>query len=615
MASAPDTRPSARAPVVRVALASCIGIALLSCGGGDGAAPISAPPSTPTTPPPPAAPTVASLEVSGTAVLTSIGETTQFMVTATLSDGLMQAVEAAEADWESSDPAVATVSDGLLTAAGGGNATITVTFGGQSAEVAVSVRISLRTEGTVRVLYVSPADRQFRADYSEAITNAFVDLQSWYRRQTGGLTFSLYESTPEHCRLPEPEDYYARGHAWEKIQEDVQPCAPVEWGRSSFVWVLYVDVEEACGEPHELGSGWNGITMMPRNDLEGLTNPGTPYYYCDEGPYDAPPGRWIGGPGHELAHALANLRHPPGCDEGLPSCDPVSSSLMAYGYTTYPDTYLLTEDKETLLRSPFVAGEPLPDREALGALGGPRVQGTVRGPGGVPVEGIRISGWGDAAWNWGETGPDGTFTIGLPEEASGPVALSVHAPEAAACSWLGYHTSGGLTSWREEAAPVAIAEGAGLPVEVRLAGAVDELCAAQRSVRGTVVGPDGRPVPGIAIRAIDSIEQYWETGRDGRFEIPVPSGLGEYRQHVLALTVDVAMCGHFVGYYGRDGFTNVRGDALLEIGAGDPILEIEIRLPASPAELCRRQPTLQGGSRTPRTRSGLPSGALQFPPG
>ena len=52
------------------------------------------------------APTVTSLEASGTAVLTSIGETSQLMVTATLSDGSMQAVEAAEADWESSDPAV-----------------------------------------------------------------------------------------------------------------------------------------------------------------------------------------------------------------------------------------------------------------------------------------------------------------------------------------------------------------------------------------------------------------------------------------------------------------------------------------------------------------------------
>ena len=211
MASRPDTHPSARASVVRTALSLCMGIVLSGCGGGDGAAPTAAPPSTPPTPAPPPAPTVASLEVSGTGVLTSIGETTQLMVTATLSDGSMQAVEAADADWESSDPAVATVSDGLLTAAGGGNAAITVTFGGQSAEVQVSVRISTREEGTVRVLYVSPADRQFRADYSEVITHAIVDVQSWYRRQMGGLTFQLYDATPEWCQMSEDSDYY--GHA------------------------------------------------------------------------------------------------------------------------------------------------------------------------------------------------------------------------------------------------------------------------------------------------------------------------------------------------------------------------------------------------------------------
>ena len=75
---------------------------------------------------------------------------------------------------------------------------------------------------------------------------------------------------------------------------------------------------------------------------------------------------------------------------------------MSYGYITYLDTYLLTEDKETLLRSPFIEGEPLRDREALGALGGSRVQGTVRGPGGVPLEGIRISVWGahEIAHTW-----------------------------------------------------------------------------------------------------------------------------------------------------------------------------------------------------------------------
>ncbi len=52
MPSGPDTRPSARAPVVRVALASCIGIVLLSCG--EGAAPTAAPPAPPPAPPPPA---------------------------------------------------------------------------------------------------------------------------------------------------------------------------------------------------------------------------------------------------------------------------------------------------------------------------------------------------------------------------------------------------------------------------------------------------------------------------------------------------------------------------------------------------------------------------------
>ena len=56
MTSGPDTRRSARAPVARLALASCIGIVLLSCE--DGAAPTAAPPATtpatPPAPPPPA---------------------------------------------------------------------------------------------------------------------------------------------------------------------------------------------------------------------------------------------------------------------------------------------------------------------------------------------------------------------------------------------------------------------------------------------------------------------------------------------------------------------------------------------------------------------------------
>ena len=577
MAPGSDTRPSVRAPFVRAALASCIGIALLSCGGGDGAAPTAAPPSTPAPPP---APTVASLEVSGTSVLTSIGETTQFMVTATLSDGSMQAVEAAEADWESSDPAVATVSEGLLTAAGGGNATLTATFGGQSAEVPVSVRISVRTEGTVRVLYVSPADRQFRADYSEAITNAIVDVQSWYRRQTGGLTFQLYDATPQWCQMSGDSGHYSHGYIWAKVLKDVQHCAPVTGvgEMSDFAWVLYVDAEEACDDYREqLGAGWWGLTLMGGGDLDLMASGGGTRDYCDIGMYYRPLLGVYGGLAHELAHALG-VPHPPGCDEGHPTCgdDP---ALMAFGYEAYPDTYLRFDDKEQVIRSRFFTGARTAAAGLDAAGDSPGVRGVVRGPTGVPVEGVRVSAWADPFWTWGETGQDGTFTIGLPQEASGPVALSVHAPETADCTWLGYHTSGGLTSWLEEAAPVALAEGAGLPVEVRLPGTVDDLCNAQKTVSGTIAGPDGRPME----TWIGAMGRDFLTGRDGEFEISVPWWLGEFRD---ALSIDLELCGR---YYGRGGFTNVRAFALLEIGAGDPNLAIEVRLPASAEELCRQQ--------------------------
>lgn len=545
-----------------------------ACGDGAGPTPTTAAPSS--APPPP--PTVASLEVSGTSILSSIGEMAQLTVTATLSDGSRQAVEAAEAEWESSDPAVVTVTDGVLTAVATGNAAVTVTFGGQSFEVAVAVRISLPTEGTVRVLYVSPADRQFRTDYSAGVSHALADLVSWYRRQTGGLTFSLYESTPEHCRLPEPSDYYARGHAWEKVQEDVQPCAPVEYGRANFVWVLYVDVEEACDEPHELGRGGGGITMMPRWDLEGLTNPG-PYYYCDEGPYDGPLGRWIGGAGHELGHAIVDLRHPPGCDEEFPSCDPVQWSLMDDGYSIYPDTYLLTEDKEFLLRSPFIAGEPLPDGEAPSALDGSRVQGTVRGPSGVPLEGIRISVWGDTVWNWAETAVDGTFDVGMPAGTSDAAVVSVHGGKAADCRWLGYHGEEGLLGLRENATRVAIGAVDVTGIEIALPRHPDALCGGQRTVSGRVLGPDGKPVAEVWVGAFD---EWILTGGDGTFEIRAPQGA------FSELYIEVPECG-YVGKYSPSGFTAVESEASrLEVGATD-MTGIEVRLPDSPSDLCRQQ--------------------------
>ncbi len=302
-----------------------------------------------------------SLEISGMESLTSIGETIHLSVTANMSDGSRQSVENEFVQWQSSDLAVATVLEGAVTAVGGGNTTITADYEGLTADATISVHISVHETGTVRVLYAVPADREFRSDYSEAIQHAIVDLQSWYRRELGGRTFSLYNATPEQCQLSEAEDFYGR-YSWQKVVDGVQHCAPVRGETSTFAWVVYVDVELPCapdGSSGEWGQGYDqlgrggpGLTILPRGDLDGLIGEKLIYYgRCGGGPWDGPIRRWIGGLGHELGHVLG-LPHPPGCDEGLPTCD--HEALMSNGYEAYPNTYLRLDEKEILGRSPFI---------------------------------------------------------------------------------------------------------------------------------------------------------------------------------------------------------------------------------------------------------------------
>lgn len=202
--------------------------------------------------------------------------------------------------------------------------------------------------GQVRVLYVVPQDRASRSDYAAAIASALTDLQSWYRTQLEDRTFALLSAQPETCRLPRTADYYA-SDSWSKVLNDVQSCASVSHSSSMFAWVLYVDILHACNAPGRLGAGVNGITIMPRQDMDGLTGARV----IDDCGLEIrqPISRWIGGTGHELGHALG-LTHPPGCDRGLPSCD--QNALMWTGYARYPNTYLREDDKRILSASPFV---------------------------------------------------------------------------------------------------------------------------------------------------------------------------------------------------------------------------------------------------------------------
>jgi hypothetical protein len=113
--------------------------------------------------------------------------------------------------------------------------------------------------------------------------------------------------------------------------------------------VLYVDVVHACNAPGRLGAGTKGLTMLPRQDMDGLIGA---RYFDDCGvEYRLPVTRYIGGAGHELGHGFG-LSHPPGCDAGLTTCD--YNALMWAGYAAYPYTYLRGDERQILFSSPFI---------------------------------------------------------------------------------------------------------------------------------------------------------------------------------------------------------------------------------------------------------------------
>jgi trimeric autotransporter adhesin len=79
--------------------------------------------------------------VSGTPIFTSANQTSQLTATATLSNGTTQNVSA-QATWQSSNKAVATVSaTGLVTSVGAGTAIISAVYQGQTGTVLASVTI------------------------------------------------------------------------------------------------------------------------------------------------------------------------------------------------------------------------------------------------------------------------------------------------------------------------------------------------------------------------------------------------------------------------------------------------------------------------------------------
>ncbi|MDB5152679.1 MAG: Carbohydrate binding family 6 [Mucilaginibacter sp.] len=190
---------------------------------------------------------------------------------------------------------------------------------------------------SVRIFLITPTDRAFNQKYYDAIKMCALNLQSWYKQQMGGKTFTL--NNPMIEILQGKHNY-----AWYNQYNDTYSGTdPRFYG---FYNTLY-EIQQVIGTLNTTlymnaiyvaapggGAGSTGLCALGDQDLDGLLG---------INPTDPNVNRWIGGSGHEWGHGFG-LAHPANQDP---------NALMWTGYGIYPNCVLLQEDKDILNVSLF----------------------------------------------------------------------------------------------------------------------------------------------------------------------------------------------------------------------------------------------------------------------
>lgn len=141
---------------------------------------------------------VTEIIISGADSITGIGNTTQLTVEAQPTNATQPNADMSNVAWNTSNEKVATVKNGLVTAAGEGTATITATFEGKTASKDIKVSKAI-INGKVNVPAKAVYGQMIEASYSGNAVSEPGDIIriTWYRGETVIKTGNQYAPTAD----------------------------------------------------------------------------------------------------------------------------------------------------------------------------------------------------------------------------------------------------------------------------------------------------------------------------------------------------------------------------------------------------------------------------------
>ena len=196
------------------------------------------------------------------------------------------------------------------------------------------------------------------------------------------------------------------------------------------------------------------------------------------------------------------------------------------------------------------------------ATGDPSIKGTVTGPDGKPLADIDVEAYAPSAPNDGgdtRTASDGTYSVAVP---AGSYIMGFSDQSGVYLGgWYSSSASGGFTTHSESATPIRVTKSDVTGIDVQLPEVPE--------IKGTVTGPDGKPLANIEVLASFDFpapaifDARATTASDGTYSMTVMPG-------ACIIQVSDPSAAYLTGYYSSTGFTlDIESATLVTVSTSD----------------------------------------------